>query len=80
LAEGETPGLYVPNLEPRVEKSEERVESIETNIKSIQSEIETVKNDYVTKQSLGGEGDFNFVKQTEYKSYVTQTSTTIGDI
>ena len=80
LAEGETPGLYVPNLEPRVEASEKRFKPIETNIESIQSEIESVKNNYVTKESLGGEGDFNFVKQTEYDSYVNQTNTTIGDI
>ena len=80
LAEGETPGLYVPNLEPRVEASEKRFEPIETNIESIQSEIESVKNNYVTKESLGGEGDFNFVKQTEYDSYINQTNTTIGDI
>lgn len=80
LVEGETSGLYVPNLEPRVEASEKRFEPIETNIESIQSEIESVKNNYVTKESLGGEGDFNFVKQTEYDSYINQTNTTIGDI
>ena len=80
LAENETPGLYVPDLEPRVEASEKRFEPIETNVQNLQTEVETVKKEYVSKAELGGDGDFKFVKEQDFTSYVNSTSTTLGNI
>ena len=75
LLEGETPGLYVPNLEPRVENVENRFEPIETNINNIQQNL----SKFVTKDDLGGD-DFDFVNQTEFNQYINNTNQNISDI
>ena len=75
LSEGETPGLYVPNLEPRVENVENRFEPIETNINNIQQNL----SKFVTKDDLGGD-DFDFVNQTEFNQYINNTNQNISDI
>lgn len=75
LSEGETSGLYVPNLEPRVENVENRFEPIETNINNIQQNL----SKFVTKDDLGGD-DFDFVNQTEFNQYINNTNQNISDI
>ena len=50
MAEGETPGLYVPDLSDEVSK-----------IAGLRTDVDSILDTYVTKEELGG-GDFDFVK------------------
>lgn len=75
LSEGETPGLYVPNLEPRVENIENRFEPIETNINDIQQNL----SKFVTKEDLGGES-FDFVEQSDFDQYSAKITQDISSI
>ena len=72
LAEGETSGLYVPDLSPEVEAAK-------TNIEELQSNVTSILDTYVTKEQLGG-GDFNFVNQSTFEGYTTKTDESISDI
>ena len=72
LAEGETAGLYVPDLSPEVEAAK-------TNIEELQSNVTSILDTYVTKEQLGG-GDFNFVNQSTFEGYITKTDESISDI
>ena len=72
LQEGETPGLYVPDLSGDVNTAKGNIETLQANVRSI---LDT----YVTKAELGG-GDFDFVNQSEYDEYTQKTDTSIADI
>lgn len=70
--EGETPGLYVPDLS-------EEVSTATQNIEKIQENVQDILDTYVTKEELGG-GDFNFVSQNDFDTYVDNTEDTISNI
>ena len=75
LSEGETPGLYVPNLESRVKSAEEQFDPIKENISDIQSKL----SDFVTKKDLGGES-FDFVEQSDFDQYSAKITQDISSI
>ena len=72
LQEGETPGLYVPDLS-------EEVSTATQNIEKLQENVQDILDTYVTKEELGG-GDFDFVSQDDFDTYVDNTEDTISDI
>lgn len=72
LVEGETPGLYVPDLSNDLTEAQD-------NIQGLRTDVDSILNTYVTKDELGG-GDFDFVNQSEYNTYTQKTDTTISDI
>lgn len=72
LQEGETPGLYVPDLS-------EEVSTATQNIEKLQENVQDILDTYVTKEELGG-GDFDFVSQDDFDTYVDNTENTISDI
>lgn len=72
LLEGETPGLFVPDLS-------EEVSTATQNIEKLQGDIQDILDTYVTKEELGG-GDFDFVNQDDFDTYVDNTEDTISDI
>lgn len=75
LQEGETPGLYVPDLSTELSTATSNIEKLQTDINSINESLD----DFVTKEELGGD-DFNFVKQEEYDSYVEESETRFVNI
>lgn len=75
LEEGETPGLYVPDLSGQVSKSTEDISKLRTDVDTIQDSLET----FVTKEELGG-GDFDFVDQDDFEIYVDTTDDKIAEI
>lgn len=75
LAEGETPGLYVPDLSEEVSQNSQNVTQLQSDVKSINESLEN----FVTKEELGG-GDFDFVNQSSFNSYVTQTNRELEEI
>lgn len=68
----ETPGLYVPDLSKEVTEAT-------TNITNLQTNVQNILDTYVTKEELGG-GDFDFVNQGEFDSYVESTDSQIATI
>ena len=72
LQEGETPGLYVPDLS-------EEVSTATQNIEKLQENVQDILDTYVTKEELGGD-DFDFVSQDDFDTYVDNTEDTISDI
>lgn len=70
--EGETPGLYVPDLS-------EEVSTATQNIEKLQEDVQDILDTYVTKEELGG-GDFDFVSQDNFDTYVNNTEDTISNI
>jgi uncharacterized coiled-coil protein SlyX len=75
LEEGETPGLYVPDLSEEVSKATEDIGTLREDIGTIQESLET----FVTKEELGG-GDFDFVNQDDFDAYTEATDDEIADI
>ena len=75
LEEGETPGLYVPDLSGQVSKSTEDISKLRTDVDTIQDSLET----FVTKEELGG-GDFDFVDQDDFDDYVDTTDDKIAEL
>ena len=75
LEEGETPGLYVPDLSDEVSKAAEDIGTLREDIGTIQESLET----FVTKEELGG-GDFDFVNQDDFDAYTEATDDEIADI
>ena len=74
LEEGETPGLYVPDLSDEISTITGNVTTLHTNVKNI---LDT----YVTKEQLGGgEDGFNFVDEGTYNSFVDSTSESLSNI
>ena len=65
LAEGETPGLYVKDLEQPVN--------------TLRTDVDKIMESYVTKEELGG-GDFDFVSQGDFDTYTDNTDEEISDI
>ena len=65
LAEGETPGLYVKDLEQPVN--------------TLRTDVDKIMESYVTKEELGG-GDFDFVSQNDFDNYTDNTDEEIADI
>lgn len=68
----ENPGLYVPDLSTEVTEASKNIETLQTDVKEI---LDT----YVTKEELGG-GDFDFVDQDVFNTYVESTNKTINSI
>ena len=75
VAEGETPGLYVPDLSPKVNETSEKVETLESEVADIKESLD----DFVTKEDLGGDG-FEFVDQGDFDSFVDSTTDQLDDI
>ena len=75
VAEGETPGLYVPDLSSKVNETSEKVETLETEVADIKESLD----DFVTKEDLGG-GDFDFVDQDDFAAYIEATDDEIANI
>ena len=75
VEEDKSPGLYVPNLAPILDKTIENVDTLQSSVTEIQNQLET----FVTKEELGG-GDFDFVNQDEYDNFVDQISDDISEI
>ena len=76
LLSEDNPGLYVPDLS-------ENLNNAINNIGSIQSEITTIKGNldtFVTKEDLGGDGDFNFINETIFNDYSNKTNQKISSI
>ena len=65
LLEGETSGLYVPDLSGRLQTAEESMLGLQESVSTIQDSLDT----FVTKEQLGGNGDFNFVDQNSFDSF-----------
>ena len=72
LEEGETPGLYVPDLSDEISKTTKDIETLRTD-------VDKVLESYVTKEELGG-GDFDFVNQDDFEAYMDVTDEEISDI
>lgn len=75
VSEGETPGLYVPDLSEDLSTTQKDVKQLQDDVSSINQELES----FVTKEELGG-GDFNFVTESAFNTYTNQTSTTLTNI
>ena len=74
LEEGETPGLYVPDLS-------DEVSTVTDNVTTLQNDVKNILDTYVTKEQLGGGTDgFNFVDESTYSSFVNSTSKSLSDI
>lgn len=69
----EETGLFVPDLSKEVTESSQNIENLQTNVNNI-------LNTYVTKEELGGDGDFNFVKTEDFQEYTNQTENTLLQI
>ena len=75
VEEGEIPGLYVPDLSEDVNAATENIGKLQEEVKTINESLD----DFVTKEELGG-GDFDFVNDSDFTEYKTQTATTLQDI
>lgn len=72
----ETPGLYVPDLSGALNETSDNVKKLDGRITNVENSL----GDFVTKEDLGGEGDYNFVKQTEFDSYTKITNSEFTNI
>ena len=75
VSEGETPGLYVPDLSEDLNITQKDVKGLQDDVSSINQELES----FVTREELGG-GDFNFVTESTFNNYTSQTSNTLTNI
>lgn len=75
VAEGEIPGLYVPDLSSKVNETSEKVEALETEVSDIKESLD----DFVTKEDLGGDG-FEFVDQSSFDSFANSTTDQLDGI
>lgn len=75
VEEGETPGLYVPDLSEEVSAATENIEKLQEDVKTINESLE----DFVTREELGGE-DFDFVNQDDFDNYTEATDDKIEAI
>lgn len=75
LEEGETPGLYVPDLSEDLNTASENISKLQSGVEEINKSLET----FVTKEELGG-GDFNFVKQDVFDKHTEDVQKTIETI
>ena len=72
LLEGDNPGLYVPDLSGRVGQAE-------SDIEAIQKDVQTVKDDYVKREEFG-DGDLDFVSQSDYNAFSNSTNARLDDL
>lgn len=72
IEEGETPGLYVPDLSGSID-------SLSSNIDAIQKDVQTVKDEYVKREEFG-DGDLDFVSQSDYNSFSDNTNNRLGNL
>lgn len=75
LLEGETSGLYVPDLSGRLQTTEESVSGLQQSVSTIQGSLDT----FVTKEQLGGDGEFDFVNQSDFSSFSTTVDQRLGN-
>ena len=75
VSEGETPGLYVQDLSEDLSTTQKDVKGLQDDVSSINQELES----FVTREELGG-GDFNFVTESTFNTYTSQTSNTLTNI
>lgn len=69
-------GLFVSDLSEQVNQAQQNIEGLQTEV----SEINTTLDTFVTKEDLGGDGDFNFVNQDVFEQHVNQANTKFGEI
>ena len=65
ILDGETPGLYVPNLSGRLDTVQEDINELQGSVTTITESLDT----FVTKNQLGGNGDFKFVNQSDFDGF-----------
>lgn len=75
IEEGDTPGLYVPDLSDTLNTTVENVGNLQTEISGIKNSL----SDFVTKEELGGDG-FEFVDQSDFDSFVKSTGDTLSNL
>lgn len=75
ITEGDTPGLYVPDLSETLNTAVDNVEILQSEVTNIKDSLDT----FVTKEALGGD-DFDFVDQGDFDTFVKSTSTTLSNI
>ena len=75
VEEGQTPGLYVPDLSETLNGAVEDITELQDTIDSIQESLD----DFVTKEDLGG-GSFDFVEQGVFDDYTDATDDAISNI
>lgn len=76
IEDSETQGLYVPDLSESLNKASEDITQLQEDLAGVNTKLGT----FVTKEDLGGEGDYNFVKQTEFDSYTQTTNSELTNI
>ena len=76
LKVGENAGLYVENLSPRIDELDKTVGKLGDDVSDINDSLDT----FVTKDDLGGDGNYNFVNQSEFDQYTQTTASTISTI
>ena len=72
VEEGEAPGLYVPDLSGRID-------SLSSDVDAIQKDVQTVKDEYVKREEFG-DGDLDFVSQSDYNSFSDNTSNRLENL
>lgn len=72
----ENPGLYVPDLSEELSKASSNIEELQSSVKTINESLD----DFVTKEDLGGNGNFDFVDQGDFDSYKSSTNSALDDI
>jgi hypothetical protein len=73
LLEGETPGLFVPDLSGQLQESNAKISALETTVKQI-------PDTYVTKNELGGDGTFQFVNQSTFDSFSSNVTGRLDNV
>lgn len=69
-------GLYVPDLSKELTTASENITTLQNQVEYINTSLDN----YVTKEDLGGSGDFDFVNQSEFDSYKSTTNNTLSTI
>ena len=75
VEEGETPGLYVPDLSEDVNAATENIGKLQEDVKTINESLD----DFVTREELGG-GDFDFVDQDDFDNYKEATDNKLDSL
>lgn len=75
IDEGETGGLYVPDLSNRVVEAETEIDNIQTNVTNIHDELKT----FVKREEFG-DGDLRFVAQSDFDAFSTTTSSRLDNL
>ena len=74
ITEGETGGLYVPDLSNRVSETETDIDNIQTDVTNIQDELKT----FVKREEFG-DGDLRFVSQSDFDTFSTTTTSRLDN-